>query len=110
MTQRRPQRPTAPLFTPGASGARQSLERSSAGPLLYLRQLPRWVIPIVLAALLVAGFALRGWPGAVVLVVLTAALGWLAALSWPALTPQGRLLRVGVIACVLVVAVLQATR
>ena len=89
--------------------ARRSLERSSATLLLYLRQLPRWLPPLVLAALLVTGLAVPVW-GAVALLVVAAFLSWLAALSWPALSSQGRLLRAAAIGGVLALAVIQAVR
>jgi hypothetical protein len=112
----RPQRKTRPLprgtslYTPGASDARRSLERSSARPLVLLHQLPVWVVPLLLAALLIAGLTVPGWIGAAALVLVVAFLGWLAAVSWPRLTPAGRLLRVAAIVCVLAVAGIQAVR
>lgn len=75
-------------------GLRVAIERRSAAPLLFLRRLPRWVPPVVLAALLVAGLAAEGWPGASLLLLLAVVLAWLGYLSWPRLTPPGRLLRV----------------
>ena len=114
---RRPQRgKTRPLpqgtslYTPGASDARRSLEQRSARPLVVLHQLPVWVIPIVLTALLITGLAVPGWPGAVALVLVAGFLGWLAAVSWPRLAPGSRLLRVAAVAGVLVVAGIQAVR
>jgi hypothetical protein len=106
----RPLPPGSTLYTPGASDARRALERSSARPLLLLHQLPAWLIPVVLTALLVAGFAVPGPIGAVALVLVAAFLGWLAAVSWPRLAPGGRLLRAAAVACVLAVAVIQALR
>jgi hypothetical protein len=99
-----------PLYTPGASGTRRALERASAHYVAYLRQLPRWLLPTLTAALLVLGLAVRGWPGAIALVLVAAFLSWLAALSWPALPARSRLLRVATVACLLAVAVLQAVR
>jgi len=98
------------LYTPGARDARRSLERSSARPLVMLHQLPVWVIPIVLIALLITGLAVPGWIGAVALVLVAGFLGWLAAVSWPRLAPGPRLLRVAAIAFVLVAAGIQAVR
>ncbi len=92
------------------SAAGRPAERRSAAPLLYLRQLPAWVPPVVLAALLVAGLAVRGWAGAAALVVVAAFLGWLAYLSWPRLAAPGRLGRVAAIACLLGLAAFQAMR
>jgi hypothetical protein len=86
------------------------VQRRSALPLAYLHHLPTWLAPAVLALLLVAGLALKGWPGTVALCIVAAFLGWLAFLSWPALAARGRLGRVATIAGLLVVAALQATR
>jgi hypothetical protein len=93
-----------------ASGARRAAEQRSALPLVYLRHLPRWLPPVVLGALMVAGLAVRGWGGAVALCVLAAFLSWLAFLSWPTLAGRGRLGRTVVIAALLGLAALQATR
>jgi len=88
------------LFTPGASPARQSLERLSAPALLWLHQLPAWLPPMLAAALLVTGLAVPGLLGALALCSVAAGLAWLAALSWPRLSPAGRALRVGVVVAV----------
>ena len=109
----RPRRPLpkdAPLYTPGASSARQSLETRSARPLLLLHQLPTWLTPLVAAALLVGGLALPGPGGAAALVALAAVLGWLASVSWSAISAQGRLLRAAAVIGVLVLAVVQGLR
>ena len=86
------------------------MERSSARPLVWLHQQPVWLLPLVVALLLVVGLAVPGWIGAAALVLVAAFLGWLAALSWPQTSTGGRLLRVAAVAGVLVVAVIQATR
>jgi len=79
-------------------------------PLVYLRHLPRWVPPIVLAALLVAGLAVRGPVGAAALCLVAAFLGWLGYLSWPRLTAAGKLGRVAAVAVTLALAAFQAAR
>jgi hypothetical protein len=76
------------------------VERSSAKPLVLLHQLPAWLPPLVMLALLIAGLALPGWIGATALVLVAVLLGWLGYMSWPALA----------IACVLALAVIQAVR
>lgn len=82
--------------SPAASGGlRRTVERWSATPLVFLHQLPRWVLPVVLVALLLAGMLGTGWVGAAALLALAALLGWLAYLSWPSTPPPGRLLRLG---------------
>jgi uncharacterized membrane protein YdbT with pleckstrin-like domain len=92
------------------SPARQAAEQRSALPLVYVRHLPPWLPPVVLAALMVAGLAVRGWGGAVALCAVAAFLAWLAYLSWPALGARGRVGRVVVTACLLGLAALQAAR
>ena len=98
------------FYTPQASPARSSLERSSARALVVLHQLPVWLVPVVATGLLVTGLAVPGWLGAVALILVAAFLGWLAALSWPRLGPGTRLLRVAAVVGLLVVAGIQAVR
>jgi hypothetical protein len=98
------------LFTPDASSARQRAERRSAQPLLFLHQLPAWVLPMVLAGLLIVGLAVKGPGGAAALGALAAVLGWLASVSWPRLSSGGRAGRVLVIALVAAISAYQATR
>lgn len=86
------------------------MERRSAAPLVFLRQLPAWLPPLVLAGLLLAGFAVRGPAGGAALCVVAVFIGWLGYLSWPRLGAAGRAGRVAAVACVLALAVLQATR
>jgi hypothetical protein len=100
----------ASLYTPDAAPARAAAERRSAQPLLFLHQLPVWIAPVAAAVLLVAGLAVRGPGGAVALVGVAAALGWLAAISWPRLSAGGRLGRLLAVAVMLGLAVWQATR
>ena len=89
---------------------RQSIERWSLRPATYLRALPRWLPPVVIAALFVGGLAVRGWGGAVMLLAVTAFLAWLAVLSWPRLQPQTRLLRVVALGALLALCAWQALR
>jgi hypothetical protein len=107
--QQRPADRSTPA-TPRPGGIRLAVQRRSAAPLLYLRQLPAWLPPLVLAGLLVAGLALRGPAGAAALCVIAAFIGWLGYLSWPRLAAPGRAGRVAAVACVLALAVLQAVR
>jgi hypothetical protein len=89
---------------------RQSIERLSLRPAAYLRALPRWLPPVVIAVLFVGGLAVRGWGGAAMLLVVTLFLAWLAALSWPALPPPTRVLRVLAVVVLLALAVWQGLR
>jgi hypothetical protein len=52
------------------------------------------MVPAVLAVLLVVGLMVNGWLGGVVLLVPAVFLAWLLALSWPVVSPAGRLMRV----------------
>ena len=96
--------------TPGASGTRQAVERFSARPLVFLHQMPRWVLLLIVLGLLISGFAVTGWIGAVALLLVGILLGWLAYLSWPSINAQGRVLRVVALACMVVIVVWQARR
>jgi hypothetical protein len=89
---------------------RQSIERLSLGPAAYLRALPRWLPPVVIAALFIGGLAVRGWGGAAMLLLVTVFLAWLAVLSWPALPPATRVLRALAVAVLLALAVWQGLR
>jgi hypothetical protein len=86
------------------------MERRSAAPLLFLRQLPAWLIPVLFAVLVFGGLIVRGPAGAVLLLLAAIFLGWLAAVSWPRLTPLGRAGRSAIVALVLVGAVIEALR
>jgi uncharacterized membrane-anchored protein len=86
------------------------VERRSAALLVYLHQLPRWVPPVVLAALLVAGLFVHGILGGIALVAVALILVWLAVVSWQSLAPPARVVRAAVIALVIAAAVVQVTR
>ena len=79
-------------------------------PLVYLRHLPRWAPPVVLAALMLTGLAVRGPVGAAALCLVAAFLAWLAYLSWPRLAGAGRLGRIAAVALLLALAAFQAGR
>jgi hypothetical protein len=76
-----------------ATGWRAVLERRSVGLLVVMNSLPGWLVPVVLAVLLVAGLALPfPWAGLLLLIPILF-LGWLLLLSWPVISAGGRLLR-----------------
>jgi hypothetical protein len=90
------------MNAPEPAGGRASLERR-LGPLVaYVAQLPRWVPFAGVLVLLVGGLLAQGLVGAALLGVLGLALAVLLALSWPALHPGSRLVRLAVIAALLV--------
>ncbi|MEV5751869.1 DUF6703 family protein [Actinoallomurus sp. NPDC052308] len=80
------------------------LQRRSAVFFVYLHQLPRWVPLVVLPALLIAGLAVPGVAGGVLLVVL-AVLLWFAFLAAPVRSASHRLVRFVVPVVILVAAV-----
>ncbi|MBX6386565.1 MAG: hypothetical protein IRZ07_26915 [Microbispora sp.] len=93
---RRPLPQGEQFFTPGATGVRAAVERKSAAPLVFLFQQPRWLVPLVMVALLITGLVLPDWRGGVAVLPVLAFVVWLAYLSWPSLRPVGRVLRVAV--------------
>ena len=95
---------------PGASETRQAVEGVSARPLVFLTQLPRWVLLLIVLGLLISGFAVPGWIGAIALLVVGILLGWLAYLSWPSLNTSGRLGRIVALVCMVVIVIWQARR
>lgn len=80
----------------------------SAPLLLKLHALPRWLVPVAMAALLVAGFILEGFLAALCLLLVGLFLLWLVLLSWPVLAPTSKAIRVVVVGAVLAVAYLEA--
>ncbi len=89
-----------------ASG-RARFEARSARALTTLHRLPRWVLPVVLAVVLLLGLALPSrWAG-LLLLLLAAFLGWLLALAWPLVDARGRILRSVVVLALLVAGVLR---
>ncbi|GAB1817054.1 DUF6703 family protein [Herbidospora sp. RD11066] len=101
----RPLPPGEQFFTPGATGLRKTIETRSAPVLVYLYQLPKIVLPIVLVVCLLAGFAIADWRGGLAMLPVIAFVGGLAYLSWPSLGAGGRVLRVAVVAFLVAVAV-----
>jgi hypothetical protein len=96
--------------SPGRSDRRRAFEERSYPYLRRLSALPRWLVVITPAVLLFVGLILTGpvaWLGGILLLLVTALLAWLTALSWPAITPGSRLLRSIVVLALFGVAVLK---
>ena len=92
-------RPHEPVPQPSAT----ALQRRSVPVLRWLSR-RRWVLPTVTAVLLLAGLSAPRPVGPVLLVLLVVLLAWLSGLSWPVLSPAGRVLR-GVVLALLVATV-----
>ncbi|MBG0828991.1 hypothetical protein HS041_14545 [Planomonospora sp. ID67723] len=101
---RRPLPPGEQFFTPGATGLRQRVERLSAAPMVFLFRLPRWIVPVVLVVLLLAGFAMPSFWGGLAVLVVAGFVCWLAYMSWPSLGAKGRILRVALLTFLLLLA------
>lgn len=72
------------------------LQRISLPLLTRLTRMPKWLVVVLMAVLLVLGMIQTGslaWLGALILGVLTVFFLWLLVLSWPVIPPSGRLLR-----------------
>lgn len=83
------------------------MERRSAGALLVLHRMPRWLIPLIMAVLMLLGlFISAAWAG-IFIVAIAVFLAWLLVLSWPVIMPGSRLFRLIVIAVVAVVGVMK---
>jgi hypothetical protein len=80
------------------------LQRRSAVFFVYLHQLPRWVPLVVLPALLIAGLAVPGVAGGVLLVVL-AFLLWFAFMASPVRSPSHQVVRFAVPLLILALAI-----
>ncbi|MEU4831096.1 DUF6703 family protein [Streptosporangium sp. NPDC023615] len=110
LAQSRPQRSKRPLppgeqfFTPGATGLRQKVEQRSAAPLVFLFRLPRWIAPVLLVVLMLAGFAVSSFWGGIAVLPVIGFVGWLAYMSWPSLGTGGRLMRVALLTFLILLA------
>lgn len=81
----------------------------SAPTLVRLNLMPKWFVPVLLAAFLIGGLVIPSRLSGLLLLVVAAFLAWLVAISWPLVSPRGRLLRVAVVALVLVVTIFRFT-
>ena len=95
--------PVVPMRHHGDVASKSAFQRRSAAFFVYLHQLPRWVPLVALPALLIAGLAVPGAAGAVLLAVL-AFLLWFAFMTAPARAAH-RLVRLAVPIVLLAVAI-----
>ncbi len=101
----------SPTPPPKSSGSLTPLQRVSLPLITRLSRVPRWLVVIALAVLLVLGMIQTGslaWLGALILGLLTVFFAWLLVLSWPAIPASGRLLRLIVVAALAGLTVLKA--
>lgn len=96
-----------PRPTPSAAG-RGAFQQRSLPLLRWMHALPRWLVVIAPAIFLFVGLVLTGpvaWLGGLLLLLVALFLAWLTALSWPAISPSARALRVLVVAALVGIAV-----
>ena len=90
-----------------AGGLRTRFEAASRPILMRMQMIPSFVIPVTMGILLFFGLTLSAaWSG-VLLIVIGIFLVWLTAVSWPAISPGSRVLRVAVDVGILVLGVLK---
>lgn len=92
-----PASPTTPTM-------RTSVERASRPLLVRLHVLPRAVVPLGTVVLVMVGVLAPPAVGLVALAVVALFVGWVAYLSWPAVTASGRLIRLAMVALVVALA------
>ena len=99
-----------PAPNPSASAFRRKFEEISFPILRRLARVPRWLIVILPAILLLLGLIQTGslaWLGGVLLLLVFLMLAWLTALSWPALSVGSRAMRAIVLAALLGITILK---
>ncbi|MBB6170892.1 hypothetical protein HNR23_000952 [Nocardiopsis mwathae] len=104
----RPLPPGDSFYTPNAGPLRHEIERRSAVPLVWLHNAPRWILPVAMAAVFVAGLLLAGPLGTVLLALLAGFFAWLAFLAWPGLRRGERVMRVVVVVTLVALGLLQS--
>jgi hypothetical protein len=84
---------------------RSSVERASLPVMTKLSSLPRAVPFLLLLALLVGGFLIKGMVGFVLMGLGAAFVGWILYLSWPRLNATERMMRSAVLLLAVALAV-----
>ena len=93
-----------PRPTVRTSALRVRIEHASDPLLQRLSRLPSNTVVVVFLVLLVAGLAVRGWIGAVLIGLVALAHGWGAYLAWPRLSGLERQMRLAVLMLVVALA------
>jgi|SRR6266545_1765331 len=104
---RRPLPSGGSLLTPNAGPLRSAVERRSAPLLIVMHQLPRLVLPVLMAVLFGIGVIVAGPVGVVALALLLVFLGWLSYLSWPVVDARGRVIRLALLGLLIGLMVMQ---
>lgn len=91
---------------------RNAFERISYPWLVRMLAVPRWLVVVLIASSLLLGLVLSdglAWLGGIFMTLVGLFLAWLLALSWPALTPGRRFVRMLAVVGVLGLAFLKFT-
>jgi hypothetical protein len=88
-------------------GWRSTLERFSYPTLLALTRLPKWLLGLVTAAVLLGGLLAPAPWSPILLSVVVAFLTWLLVLAWPRLDSTPRIIRCAVIGALAAIVVAQ---
>ena len=88
---------------------RAAVERRSVAALTRLHRMPRFVLPLLTAVLLVLALAAPGPVGLLAATPLLLLVAWLSYLSWPRLDLVGRLLRGVLVGLLLALVVTEVT-
>lgn len=86
---------------------RSRVEHASVRWVAILNRLPKLVVFLSVAVLLVVGLIVPRW-GAIALLALAGFVGWLLFLTWPRLTTPEKLMRVAVLVLLLAVTATRA--
>jgi hypothetical protein len=81
------------------------LSRTSIRGLYLLNRVPKALLLLTIAGLLLLALFVEGIIGGICLLLLGAFFGWLLLISWPVLSPIGRLLRLLVVGVIVAFAV-----
>jgi hypothetical protein len=84
--------PAVPVVT--HSALRKRITDLSAPTLLRIHALPKFLVPGLIAVLMVLGLFLQAPYSGIALTIVSVFIGWLMYLSWPLLDPRSRLIRV----------------
>ncbi|WP_163507570.1 DUF6703 family protein [Fodinicola acaciae] len=76
---------------------RAAMQERTAGVALRLSRVPRLLLILIFAALVILGLAGPGLVGAIPLLLIAAFVGWLLLLGWDQRAPVERLIRLAVL-------------
>lgn len=100
--------PSRPKNVVPAEAVANRVAVSTATGLALLLGLPKLVLPVSSAILLLIGLIAGGIVGMVLLLAVAGVLAWLLVAFWPVTPPRGRMIRVIVVLGIAVVGVLKA--